>query len=204
MTTLVPDKRHPALDLEESERVDYLSVVASMAFADADADDRELERVRDMCKDLELSSESTEKVIAAATSSHDDSIDEALDRLTCSDLRYALLIDAIDIAYADDEVVESEAAELEALAERLGISHAQLVQLRRYVGARTDHDETDDGANEQVAKGVAAAGVPAAALGIATIVGAPVVAGIGAAAALGVGSYMSVRYLFKRRRKKSA
>lgn len=204
MTTLVPDKRHPALDLDEAERVDYLSVVASMAFADADADERELGRVRDMCKDLELSPEGVDRVISAATNDHDETIDAALDRLSSSDLRYALLIDALDIAYADDEVVESEAAELEALAQRLGISHVQLAQLRRYVGVRTDHDETSDEANEQVAKGLAAAGVPAAALGIATLVGAPVVAGLGAAAALGVGSYMSVRYLFKRRKKKTA
>jgi uncharacterized tellurite resistance protein B-like protein len=203
MTTLVPDKRHPALDLPEDERADYLSVVASMTFADKDADQAELDRVADLCATLELGDAATERVLAVARQPDDASIEAILHRLTESDLRYALMVDAIDIAYADDEIVPDEAAELEHLADALHIERAQLAMLRRYVATLTEHEGGDPDATKRAAAGLASAGIPAAGLAIATTLGAPILAGAGVAAALGVGSYATVRWLLNRKKKSS-
>lgn len=200
MTTLVP-QQHPALDIDESERADYLTVIASMAYADEDTDGRELERVRDLCETLQLSQENTERVIAVASGEQTPDTAAIFERMRKSELRFAFMVDAIDIAYADDEIVAAEAEELEALAARLGISDGQLAMLRRYVEARTNHETKDPEANRAVATGLASAGIPAAALGVAAAAGAPLVAGLGVAAALGVGSFVSIRWLLKRKKK---
>jgi uncharacterized tellurite resistance protein B-like protein len=199
MTTLVPN-RHPALDTPEPERADYLTVIASMAFADDEADERELERVRDLCNVLELSEESASRVVAVASGKAPPNIDETLTRLRQSELKFALMVDAIDIAYADDEIVPAEAEELHHLAEILHIDAGQLEMLQRYVEARTHHEHKDSEANREVATGLASAGIPAAALGIATLAGVPIAAGLGIAAALGVGSFFSLRWLLKRKK----
>lgn len=199
MTTLVPDKSHPALDVPAGERLAYLAVVAMMVRADHDTDDRELDRVRDMGRTLELDPAAVEELIADAGS--DDRRRAHLATLRDSDLRYALMVDALDIAYADDAIVAGEAEELRHLAAELDINDSQLAMLRRYVETRTGHEDTaaTEEANEQLAAGLAGAGIPAAALAIATGLGAPIVAGVSVAAALGVGSYTAVRWLLGRR-----
>ncbi len=205
MSSLVPDKRHPALDADMSERIDYLTLVASMAFADHSADDRELERARAMCEALELSEEGTVKVLASASDASRVELDEILERLKRSELRYALMIDIIDIAYADEEVVEAEVKEIAALADKLDISAGDIEMLRRYVEkGRKLTDGKNELSDAQIAAGLAGTGVPVAAIALATTLGAPLVAGVGMAAALGVGSYMSVRWLWRRGKKDEA
>jgi uncharacterized tellurite resistance protein B-like protein len=201
MGTLVPDKRHPALDVEEPERADYLCVVASMVFADHEVDDREIERVRELCRHLELGEESTERVIETARSEDSAALDAILDRLKGGELRYALMVDAIDVAFADDKLAPEEVAEIDALAERLDISHAQVALIRRYVADRRNLPN-DAVVNKDVAAGLAGAGIPIATLALAKTLGFPIVAGVGLAAALGVGSYVSVKKLFSRAAKK--
>ena len=204
MSSLVPDKRHPALDADMDERVDYLTLVASMAFADHSADDRELERVRTMCVALELSDAGTSRVLAGASDAGRVELDAILERLKRSELRYALMIDIIDIAYADEEVVESELEEINALADKLDISAGDVEMLRRYVEkGRKLTDGKNELSDAQIAAGLAGTGVPVAAVALATTLGAPLVAGLGMAAALGVGSYMSVRWLWRRGKKEA-
>jgi uncharacterized tellurite resistance protein B-like protein len=199
MSSLVPDKRHPALDADMNERIDYLTLVASMAFADHSADDRELERARAMCEALELSEEGTVQVLASAGDAGRVELNEILERLKRSELRYALMIDIIDIAYADEEVVEAEVKEIKSLADKLDISAGDIEMLRRYVEkGRKLTDGKNELSDAQIAAGLAGTGVPVAAVALATTLGAPVIASVGMAAALGVGSYMSVRWLWRR------
>ena len=49
MATIVSNSQHPALDVSEEERIDYLIAVAFMAAADKRTSDDELARLRDMC-----------------------------------------------------------------------------------------------------------------------------------------------------------
>lgn len=203
MATLVPDKHHPALEAPEPERIDYLMVVASMAYADHHADDSELARVKEMCVHLEVSEAGTERVLEAARAPDKLAIEAIVDRLKSSAMRFALLVDAIDIAYADEKIDPQETIEIEALADRLGISQAQVAMIHRYVSNRRGVD-SDEQVSKEIVTGLVAAGVPLAALAIATVAGVPAV-GVGIGAALGVGSYFSVRWLAKKlSRKKSA
>jgi uncharacterized tellurite resistance protein B-like protein len=199
VTTLVPDKQHPALDVAEPERVDYLTVVASMAYADHHADDSELARVTEMCEHLEISAEGIEKVLAAARDPDRIALDGIIDRLKTSALRFALLVDAIDVAYADEKIDPQETAEIESLADRLGVNHAQVAMIHRYVSTRRGLS-SDDEVSKDIVTGLVAAGIPLATLAMATIAGVPAV-GVGIGAALGVGSYFSVRWLAKRLRR---
>ncbi len=201
-STLVPADRHPARDIPEAERIDYLTVVASMAFADHDASDDELNQVRRLCRHMELSPDGADKVLAAARDPDGTAVDAILERLRPSDLRFALLVDAIDIAFTDREIVPSEAAEIDALAKRLDIPAAQVALLRKYVQAKLNAPPDDPEATEKAAAALVGAGIPAAGLAVATVIGAPLVAGAGVAAALGVGSYVSVRWLLRRARRK--
>ena len=196
VATLVPDKHHPALDVDEPERIAYLSVVASMAYADHHADDSELARVTEMCDHLELSAVGTEQVLEAARAPDRVGLQTIIERLQSSPLRFALIVDAVDIAYADEKIDPQETAEIESLADRLGINHAQVAMIHRYVSTRRGVETEAEMSTDMVA-GLAAAGIPLAALALATIAGVPAV-GVGIGAALGVGSYFSVRWLARR------
>lgn len=196
MTTLVPDKQHPALAVDEPERVDYLSVVASMAYADHHADDSELARVSELCAHLEISESGTAKVLEAARDPDRAALDEILDRLESSTLRFALIVDAVDVAYADEKIDPQETVEIESLADRLGISHAQVAMIHRYVSTRRGVSSEEEVSGD-IVSGLVAAGVPLAALALATVAGVPAV-GVGIGAALGVGSYLSVKWLAKK------
>ncbi len=195
MSTLVPDDRHPALDVDEPQRVDYLTVVASMAYADHSVDESELLQVEKLCKHVGVSPESIDTVLAAAKAPDSVAIDAILERLRKSPLRFALIVDAIDIAYADNKLEPTEAAEIRALADKLGVSDSQTALISRYVSTRRENGDHSD---SKLTTGLTAAGVPLAALLISSAVGAPLAAGAGIAAALGIGSYMSLRWLHRK------
>ena len=195
MSTLVPG-HHPALEYPEAERRDYLTVVASMAFADGEVSEDELARIESMCDDFELSEGSREQVLESAAHPSAAELGLILSRLRQSELRFALLVDIIDIAIADGVIATGEEAELESLADELDITHGQLAMTRRYVLERRQ-SKTDEASPETIA-GLASVGVPAAALAVMAPLGAPLVAGLGVAAALGVGSFFSVRWLVRK------
>ena len=196
MTTLVPSPRHPALDVPEAERLDYLRVVASMAFADREVVASEIERLRELCGELEIGEAGTRQVLAAAKSPSDVAIDALVRGLAESELRFALLVDAVDLACADHPLNPSEATEIEHLADVLGITHGQVALVRRYVAERRGlRDESDSG---ELGAALAAAGVPAAMIAVAGVAGIPLIAGVGLAAALGAGSYAAVKWLHHR------
>jgi uncharacterized tellurite resistance protein B-like protein len=196
MATLGPARRHPALEIAEPERLDYLIVVASMAYADRVIDDAELLRVGQMCEHLGLSQSSTERVLAAIGAPDRVAVASILDRLRASALRFALLADAIDVAWADDRLDRQESAEIAAVAERLGVTSGQLAMIQRYVGDRRQV-ATVDGTRE-LAAGLSATGIPVAALAVASAVDAPLAPGVGIAAALGANRDRSVRWLHAR------
>jgi uncharacterized tellurite resistance protein B-like protein len=201
-TTLVPSDRHPARDVPEPERIDYLTVVASMVFADKAADDAEIEHLRRMCRHMELSPAGTETVIDAARTPDATAIGDILDRLKTSDLRFSLMVDCIDIAFIDKQIVATEQAEIDSLAERLAVPTAQVALLKRYVETKMGEEGGNPEANEKATAALLSAGVPAAGLAVAAVAGAPLVAAAGVAAALGAGSYVSVRWLLRRARRR--
>src|SRR5262245_44049722 len=56
---------HPARNLPEPQRIDYLTAVGSILFADGTVSESELEKLRQMCRALELSPAGIDDVIGA-------------------------------------------------------------------------------------------------------------------------------------------
>src|SRR5947207_718414 len=113
---------HSARDLPLGERVDYLTVVASMAAADGRVEESELEQLRAFCRALELPRRETERVLAAARAPDRPHVREILERLKDSPLRFTLLTDLVFVAHADGDFDASELVEVEAIALALGVS----------------------------------------------------------------------------------
>jgi uncharacterized tellurite resistance protein B-like protein len=130
-----PEKpKHAALGLSDPERVDYLTVVAAVAYADKELDETELGRLRELCGALELSAAGVEKVVASAQSPDIAQVRTILARLKKDEqLRLAVLADCIVIAFADEQVADAESKEIAEFAHLLGISTAQAALLGRYV-----------------------------------------------------------------------
>ena len=162
MTTLVPGD-HPALEYPEAERRDYLTVVASMAFADGEVTADERARLEEMCSDFKLSEGSREQVFDSAEHPNAAELGLILARMKTSELRFALLVDLIDVAIADGTIATGEDAELQSLAEELDITYGQLVMTRRYVVEQRE-SETDQASPETEAE-LAEAGVKTSWLG---------------------------------------
>ncbi|MEM9488181.1 MAG: hypothetical protein AAGC55_03495 [Myxococcota bacterium] len=198
MATVAPNARHPALGIDESERVDYLIAVASMAATDHVISAKELACLEAMCDGLKIATDGKARVLEAAHAPDQVALDSILDSLRTSDLRYALLVDAIAVAEADRDVGQHESDELFALAQKLDIPPAQAVLVRRYVDTWRQHGRGPTDA--RTAAKLVGAGIPVAALAVTAAAGAPFAAGVGLAAALGVSSYMSVRWLFRHAR----
>jgi uncharacterized tellurite resistance protein B-like protein len=203
MATLVSGKRHPALDFDVAERVDYLLVVAHLAAVDDEVADTELDRLRTLCADLHLGDGDAERVLAAAkTPAEPDEVDRILDRLAGSGLKFALLVDALHLARADDHIDAEEDAAIRALCAKLGINQIQEKWVRHYV-ERYRAGRSDPDAKKTTAK-IVGAGIPMAALAVASAAGAPIAAGLGLAAALGLSGLVSIKWLLRGRKRASA
>lgn len=138
MTTLVPGRRHPALDLEPELRQQYASIVGALVGVDQRICEAELAVLRELCATLELSEAATDDVMRHARQGDDAPPAPHMKRFTEPDICHALVIDAADIIYADRVLADAELHEVDALAERVGVPPGQVVMIRRYIRARRD------------------------------------------------------------------
>lgn len=214
--------KHPATDLSPSERVDYLVVVASMAAADGEVAAAEFEKLREFCRALELGPAEIGQVMAALEGPDTVRIREVTGRLRSSQLRFTLMTDLLFMAYADDKFVEAERREIKALGDALNLTDAQLAALESYVLAVLKAGKAEGvGPGDlkklggDVAAGLAATGIPIAAVAVSGSVfglsaagitsglaalgmGLGMASGLGVAVGIGVGSYFGVRWLYRR------
>jgi uncharacterized tellurite resistance protein B-like protein len=214
--------KHPATELPLSERVDYLVVVASMAAADGEIAAAEYEKLREFCKALELGAAEIGQVMAAVEEPDTVRIREVTGRLRSSQLRFTLMTDLIFMALADEKFVEAERREIRALADALNLTEPQLAALEKYVQAVLKAGKAEGvGAEDfkklggDVAASLAATGIPIAAVAVSGTVfglsaagitsglaalglGLGMTSGLGVAVAIGVGSFFSVRWLYRR------
>ena len=115
-------------DFNETERTDYMMVVASMAGQDGAVTSEEIYAVRQLSLQFVLGPEARGKVMAA-TSTPPENMDEIIERLGQTDLRYSLLLDLAAMAYRDEVFSAAEAEEYDRLAECLGVDkgHRQAI-----------------------------------------------------------------------------
>lgn len=107
-------------DFSEEERTDYMMVVASMAGQDGAVTSEEIYAVRQLSLQFVLGPEARGRVMAA-TATPPENMDEILERLSETDLRYSLLLDVAAMAYRDNQFTDAESEEYTRLSSRLRV-----------------------------------------------------------------------------------
>lgn len=209
--------RHALLDYPEVERVDYLSVVASLASADGNVTDDEISKIREFCETVQIGDIGISLIIAAIENPSVVDLQTILPRLAQTDLKFTLLADMLFLAHADGMCCTEEQEEIHKIAAMLNIASEQIEAVNRYVETvleaaskkqkRSDADWKRIGS--EIAGILTSAGVPLGAVAIAGSIfgqgitsglaalgmGLGVTTGVGVAVSLGVGSYFGVRWL---------
>ena len=112
------------LNYNESERADYMMVVASMAGQDGAVTSEEVFAVRQLSLQYLLGPDARGQVMAAAAIPPEN-LDEILERLATTDLRFSLLLDLAGMAYRDGVFTEAEKTEYNRLSQQLQVPDNQ-------------------------------------------------------------------------------
>lgn len=131
----------------EAEKTAYLSAIASLATADRQASAPEAEFLQRLTQQAGLSQASAQQVVQAAQDSSNQTIQQSLDALKGSDLRFSLVTDLISFARADGAYSNEEEAMVSKMATYLGVNAEQKATLEHVVdqAANVPHDAQDPG-----------------------------------------------------------
>lgn len=113
------------MDFNESDRADYMAVVASMAGSDGHVSSEEILALRELCKHFVLGPDARGRVMAATTPGT-EAMETVLPRLAASGLRHSLVLDLCAMAWRDGKLLETEESEIRRLAGQLGVDAAQV------------------------------------------------------------------------------
>jgi uncharacterized tellurite resistance protein B-like protein len=129
----------------EPEKTAYLSAIAALATADRQATAPEAEFLQRLAQQAGLSDGATRQVLAAADSANNATVQQSLDQLKSSDLRYSLVTDLISLARADGTYSPGEEEMVAKMAAYLGINPEQKQALESVVdqAASVPHDAQD-------------------------------------------------------------
>ena len=131
----------------EAEKTAYLSTIAALATADRQASAPELEFLQRLTQQAGLSQAAAQQVLHAGQDSTNQSIQQNLDQLKGSDLRFSLVTDLISFARADGAYSNDEEAMVSKISSYLGIKSEQKATLENVVdqAANVPHDAQDPG-----------------------------------------------------------
>jgi uncharacterized tellurite resistance protein B-like protein len=153
----------------EQEKTAYLSAIASLATADRQASGAETQFLQALAQQAGLSGGATQQVLAAAQDSTNQTIQQNLDALKGSDLRFSLITDLISFARADGSYANDEEAMIGKMAQYLGINPEQKQTLENVVdqAATVPHDPQDpakEGFFSRIGDKLSSVGIPKSAL----------------------------------------
>lgn len=120
-------------EYSDLEKGAYLGAISSIATADHSATDEEIEYIMALAKSADLSEEQKQAVARAATELTGQELKKCLDILKNSELKYSLVTDLISFAEADKTYSEGEKANVEKIAQHLGINQQQFSLLDQFV-----------------------------------------------------------------------
>ena len=120
-------------DYSDLEKGAYLGAIASIATADRQASDEELEYIDALADAAELSASQKEAVKRSANGMSDDELQQCLDVLKTSDLRFSLVTDLIAFAESDQDYTAEEKSSIEKIAQHLNINKQQFSLLDDFV-----------------------------------------------------------------------
>jgi uncharacterized tellurite resistance protein B-like protein len=131
----------------EPEKTAYLSAIAALATADRQASAPEAEFLQRLAQQAGLSDGAIRQVLAAADQANNQTVQQSLDQLKSSDLRYSLVTDLISLARADGTYSPGEEEMVAKMAAYLGINPEQKQTLESVVdqAASVPHDPQDPG-----------------------------------------------------------
>ena len=153
----------------ETEKTAYLSAIASLATADRQASGAESQFLQALAQQAGLSGGATQQVLAAAQDASNQSIQQHLNVLKNSDLRFSLVTDLISFARADGSYSNDEEAMIGKMAQYLGINQEQKQTLETVVdqAATVPHDPQDpakEGFLSSIGDKLSSVGIPQGAL----------------------------------------
>jgi uncharacterized tellurite resistance protein B-like protein len=117
-------------DLEKGA---YLGAIASIATADHEATEEEVEFLRELANSASLSPQQTAAVERAAKEMSSTELERCLEVLKGSELRFSLLTDLVAFAQADGKYTEDEKANVEKIAQHLNVTPKQFSLLDQFV-----------------------------------------------------------------------
>ncbi len=116
----------------DQEKGAYLGAMASMATADRQATDEELQYIVGLCDAAEISEPQQEAVIRAANEISGEELKKCLDILKGSELKYSLVTDLIAFAKSDNNYGEEEQQRVKEISEYLGVDQEQFSLLNEF------------------------------------------------------------------------
>jgi uncharacterized tellurite resistance protein B-like protein len=128
-------------DLEKGA---YLGAIASLATADREASEEEIDYIEQLCDAAGLSDRQKEFVVRAATELTGEDLKKCLDVLKNSELKYSLITDLIAFGKADNNYSEEEQQNVQKIAAYLGIEQKQFSLLDQFAEKASAADETPE------------------------------------------------------------
>jgi len=116
----------------DQEKAAYLAAIASIATADKQASEEELEYLANLCEAANLPPAQQEKVFAAAREVSGEELKNSLELLKNSDLKYSLVTDLISFAKSDDNYSEDESQYVQKVSQYLGVDQKQFSLLNQF------------------------------------------------------------------------
>lgn len=132
--------------ISNEEKGAYLSAIASIATADTQATETEIDYLVQLCEAADLPNVQQQLVLQAAQSTDEQLLLRSLDLLKSSDLRFSLITDLFAFAKSDGNYSETEQKSVEKIATYLGIDETQyglLNQLADKTSVATSEGKAD-------------------------------------------------------------
>jgi uncharacterized tellurite resistance protein B-like protein len=139
-----PEDPHKARALPEDRRIDYVTAVAAVVHADGEVHETELDVLRQLGEVLDIAPRFMPGIMDAAQNPDHGKVEAILGTFRTDPIRFALLTDAILVAFADEKLAAGETEEIAEFAEALHISTAQAVTIARYVESALVEGEKHD------------------------------------------------------------
>ncbi|MHB2018842.1 MAG: hypothetical protein ACYCW6_17980 [Candidatus Xenobia bacterium] len=118
-------------DFNESERADYLVVVASMAGSHGNLSSEEVLALRQLCMHFVLGPDARGRVMAAvSTPPHD--LDRIIQHLSHTDLKFSLILDLSAMAWHDGHMGPEDEKEIHNISRQLGIKEESVKVLLQF------------------------------------------------------------------------
>jgi uncharacterized tellurite resistance protein B-like protein len=132
----------------DQEKGAYLGSIASIATADRQASEEELQYIAALCDAADISETQQEAVIRAANELSGEELKKCLDILKGSDLKYSLVTDLIAFAKSDNNYGEEEQERVKEISGYLGVDQSQFSLLKEF----TEKAATKEVPDEEKAK----------------------------------------------------